>query len=65
MVGPEHVGSRVRIKASDDFYAFVDGKTGLLHAFDSGHAVVRSPSEEFPESELTFLVPPDQLELIP
>jgi len=64
MISAEHIGRPVRIKAADDFYAFVDGKTGLLHGFESGYAVVLSPSDEFPESELRFLVPPEQLEAI-
>lgn len=58
------VGRPVKIRASGDFYKYIDGRTGKIESFESGHVVVRCPSDEFCEVDLIFVVPPDQLELI-
>lgn len=63
MIGEQHIGREVRVKAADDFYAFIDGRTGTVQSFESGHAMIRCQSEEFDDVDLFFVVPPDQLEL--
>lgn len=64
MVSPENIGARVCVRAADDFYAFINGKEGVIDRFESGHAVIRTPSTEFEGVELQFLIPPDQLEIL-
>lgn len=64
MVGPEHIGRPVRVKADGDFFAFIDGWELTLTGFESGHGVCTRQSPEFPETSQLFYVPPDQLEPI-
>ena len=56
------VGTPVKIRAADDFYAFVDGWTGVVSGQQAGVAVVKCSSAE---GEKTFFVPWDQLERLP
>lgn len=54
------VGDRVRVRAADDFYAYIDGWVGSVHAYKSGYVAVHCEGEG--GQVLEFLVPADQLE---
>ncbi|KAI3589310.1 hypothetical protein D9X30_4893 [Cupriavidus sp. U2] len=54
------VGDRVRVRAADDFYAYIDGWTGTVHGYKSGYVEVHCTGDA--GQPLEFLVPFEQLE---
>lgn len=62
MAAPFRTGNRVLIAARDDFYSYIDGWTGYVSGFASGCVWVECMREDGTKS---FLVPPDQLRLLP
>jgi len=56
------LGKHVLIVAKDDFYGFIDGWTGFVSGKQSGCVWVECVREDGTKS---FLVPPDQLRLLP
>jgi hypothetical protein len=59
LVADLKLGLRVQIQAADDFYAYIDGWTGVFAGFQSGYPVVICARDD---GTKTFLVPADQLE---
>lgn len=52
------IGSRVVVRAKDDFYAFIDGWRGTIARFQQGFAVVECMRSD---GLKTFFVPPSEL----
>lgn len=56
-------GQPVRIRAKDDFFAFVDGWAGTVAGWNSGLVHVECVRDDNP-ARLHFFVPADQLEAL-
>jgi len=64
MVTIKDTGRAVIIRASDAFYQFVNGWSGILSGFNAGCGVVQIPDISVDGGFKQLLVPPDQLELL-
>lgn len=65
-MAPDNLGRLATVRAADEYYAFIDGWTGRIADMENGlYWLELEGAENGTVVKKRFLVPPDQLKILP